>query len=213
MIDLITWHNEVIGRRVVDALNKNKFSANYFEQQQEAVSYILQLVPDNTTIGVGGSRTTLDLGLVEILEKRGHQLFNHNQAGLTPDERVERRYKQLTCDVFLAGANAITLAGEIINRDAFGNRVAAMMFGPKRVIIVAGINKVVRNVEEADNRIKMHAAPLNNKKYELPNPCVQVGECMDCQGATRSCNITTILSKCPPLTDIHVVIIGGMLGF
>lgn len=110
--DLITWHNEVIGQRVVDALNKNKFNANYFEQQQEAVNYILQLVPGNTTVGVGGSRTTLDLGLPEMLEKRGHQLFNHNQAGLTPDERVEQRYKQLTCDVFLSGANAITLTGD-----------------------------------------------------------------------------------------------------
>lgn len=213
MSDLIAWHSAVIGQRAAEALNKNKFSANYFEQRQDAVNYILQLIPENTTIGVGGSRTAMDLGLIEILEKRGHELFNHNQPGLTTEQRTERRYKQLTCDIFLSGTNAITLTGELVNRDAFGNRIAAMMFGPKKVIIVAGINKIVRNVEEADKRIKMHAAPLNNKRYELANPCVQTGECLDCKGATRSCNITSILSRRPPLTDIHIAIIGENLGF
>jgi L-lactate utilization protein LutB len=208
-----TWHNDIIGQRTVEALNKNNFSAHYFAKQQEAINYVLQLIPANATIGIGGSRTNMELGLLELLEKRGHELFNHNQEGLTTEERIERRYKQLTCDVFLSGANAITLTGEIVNRDAFGNRAAAMMFGPKKVIVVVGINKIVRDVEEADKRIKMYAAPLNNKRYELPNPCVQLGECVDCKGPARACNITTVLSRRPPLTDIHVVVLGKNLGF
>lgn len=100
-----------------------------------------------------------------------------------------------------------------MNRDAFGNRVAAMMFGPKKVIILVGTNKIVRDFEEADKRIKMYAAPFNNKKYELPNPCVKTGECMDCSSPKRICNITTVLSRRPPLTDIHIVILGENLGF
>lgn len=112
----------------------------------------------------------MELGLWEILAERGHKLFNHNQEGLSMEERVERRYKQLTCDVFLTGTNAITLTGELVNRDAFGNRVAAMMFGPKKVIIIAGTNKIVRDIAEADRRIKMFSAPMNVKRYEMPNP-------------------------------------------
>lgn len=132
---------------------------------------------------------------------------------MTPAEKVDQRYKQLTCEVFLSGTNAITLTWEIVNRDAFGNRVAAMMFGPKKVIIVVGTNKIVRNLEEADKRIKMYAAPMNNKRYETPNPCVTLGECMDCKNPQRICNITTILNRRPPLTDIHVVVLGENLGF
>jgi len=207
------WHNNIIGQRVVDALNKNNFHASYFGNHQEALDYVLQLIPEGATIGMGGSRTGMQLGLWKILAENGHELFNHNQEGLSMEERVERRYKQLTCDVLLTGANAITLTGEIVNRDAFGNRVAAMMFGPKKVVIIAGTNKIVRDVEEADKRIKMYAAPMNVKKYEMPNPCLKTGECMDCNSPTRICNITTILSRRPPLTDIHVVILGENLGF
>ncbi|HEY3424503.1 MAG TPA: LUD domain-containing protein, partial [Negativicutes bacterium] len=111
------------------------------------------------------------------------------------------------------GANAITLTGEIVNRDAFGNRVAAMMFGPKKVIIIVGINKIVSDTEEAEKRIRMYAAPMNNKRYELPNPCVKLGECVDCKSSTRACNITTVLSRRPPLTDIHIVVLGENFGF
>lgn len=213
MNGLINWHNDVIGKRTVEALKKNNFNATYFSERQKAIEYVLQLIPDDTTVGVGGSKTVTKLGLVELLEKNGHELFNHNKEGLTKEEKIQQRYKQLMCDVFLSSANAITLSGEIMNRDAFGNRAAAMMFGPKKVIIVVGINKIVRNLEEAEEHIKRYAAPLNNKKYETPNPCVTFGECMDCKTAQRLCNITTIINRCPPLTDIHVVVLGENLGF
>jgi len=213
MNDFNKWHNDVVGQRTVDELNKHNFSARYFSNRQEALDYVFQLIPEGATIGMGGSRTGMELGLWERLVTRGHELFNHNQEGLSQEERIDRRYKQLTCDVFLTGANAITLTGEIVNRDAFGNRVAAMMFGPKKVIIIAGTNKIVRDVEEADKRIKMYAAPMNVKRYEMPNPCLKTGECVDCNSPTRACNITTVLSRRPPLTDIHVVILGENIGF
>lgn len=105
------------------------------------------------------------------------------------------------------------MKGELVNRDGFGNRVAAMIFGPQKVIIAAGINKVVKDIEEADERIKLQAAPLNTKRHELPNPCQKTGVCADCESPNRICNITTIIHKCPPLTDIHVVLIGEDLGY
>ena len=192
MHELAQWHNNIIGQRVVEALIKHNFSAYYFKDRREAVGQIMQLIPPGATVGLGGSRTGMELGLWELLAGRGHEIFNH---------------------VFLTGANAITLTGEIVNRDAFGNRVAAMMFGPKKVIIIAGTNKIVRDVEEADKRIKLYAAPMNVKRYEMKNPCLKTGECVDCNSPTRACNITTILSRQPPLTEIHVVILGEDLGF
>jgi hypothetical protein len=113
----------------------------------------------------------------------------------------------------MTSANAITLDGQIVNVDSLGNRVAAMIFGPKKVIIVAGINKIVRNVADGQERIKMIAAPLNVKRIGHRNPCIQTGQCMDCQLPTRICNITTIMHKKPAATDVHVLIIGDCMGF
>jgi hypothetical protein len=213
MDDLGKWHNDVIGRRAADALKKNNFSADYFSSRQDAVSHVLRLVPEGASIGIPGSRTVIELGLAGLLKERGHELFDHSEEGLTPEEKNERRSKQLTCDVLLSSANAITLKGEIVNRDGAGNRVAAMIFGPKKVVIIAGTNKIVRDLEEAEERIRMYAAPINVKRLQLENPCAQSGVCVDCASPQRICNITTIISKRPLLTDMHVVVVGENLGF
>ncbi|MDR2489142.1 MAG: lactate utilization protein [Desulfovibrio sp.] len=210
---LIQWHNETLGKRAVEALKKNKFQAEYFHDPQGAAAYVAGLVPHGASVGIGGTWTEREIGLTEHIVSKGCTVFDHGVVGLAPEERNAIRYKQITADVFISGSNAITLKGELVNRDAFGNRVAAMMFGPKKVIIIAGTNKIVRDLEEAEQRIKMYAAPINNKRYETPNPCVQLGECVDCNNKTRICNITTIISRCPPLTEIHVAIIGGRFGF
>ena len=123
------------------------------------------------------------------------------------------RRAELTCDVFICGTNALTLDGKLVNVDGVGNRVAAMTFGPKQVIIVAGVNKIVRNVDEAERRIELLAAPLNNKRLNRPNPCTVAGICVDCQGPTRICNVTTILRKRPPATPMQILIVGEELGF
>ena len=103
--------------------------------------------------------------------------------------------------------------GELVNRDAVGNRVAAMIFGLKSVFVIAGANKLVRDLEEAERRIRLVAAPLNNRRFATKNPCVQQGECVDCRSEARLCNITTVISRRPPLTDMHVLILGEALGF
>ena len=103
--------------------------------------------------------------------------------------------------------------GKLVNVDGTGNRVAAMIFGPGKVIVVAGINKIVRDLGAAEERIRSVAAPVNNSRIGLPNPCVKTGECMDCQGPTRICNVTTIIGKRPNTTEMHVVIVGEDMGF
>jgi hypothetical protein len=208
-----SWHDETLGAKAVAALVKNNFQATYCQTGQEAADKILALIPAEATVGAGGSWTVLQLGLLDTLEGRGNTVLTHGKPGLKPEEAMDIRRRQLTCDVFLTGSNALTLDGKLVNTDATGNRVGAMTFGPKKVIIVVGVNKIVRDVAEAEKRIKLYAAPINNKRLKRPNPCVQTGECMDCQAPTRICSITTIMSKKPVLTDIHVFVVGEELGF
>lgn len=211
--DLKQWHNSTIGQRVVKALKNNNFEASYYNTKEEAVDYLFDTIPDNVKLGIGGSLTLREIGLLAKLKEKGLTLYDHNDPSYTPAEKTEQRYKQLSSDIFLASSNAITLKGELVNIDGIGNRVASMTFGPQKVIIVAGINKVVRDIEEGLQRIRMYAAPLNTKRHESPNPCLKTGQCQDCQSTARICNITSIIHRCPPLSKIEVVIIGEQLGF
>lgn len=213
MKQFIQWHNDTFGEKVVKALEKNNFQAYYVADRNAAIEKVLSLVPAGATIGVGGSWTLKDLGIPAQLAKNGHTVYDHNVPGLTVEESMTLRRKELLCDVFLSGTNAVTLDGQLVNVDGTGNRVAAMSFGPKKVIVVVGVNKIVPDLDAAMERIEMVAAPINNKRLDRPNPCTITGMCMDCQGSTRICNITTILHKRPPAIDFHVVVVGDELGF
>ena len=207
------WRSSTLAERTVTALENHGFTARYMQDGSSTLAYILKRIPDHATVGIGGSKTEKTLGIAKALAAKGCMVHDHNEPGLSAEEVVAARYKQLTANFFVCGTNAVTLTGELMNRDAFGNRVAAMMFGPKTVFVIAGTNKIVKNIEDAERRIRSIAAPMNNKKYELPNPCVKLGECIDCNSKTRSCNITTIISRRPPLTDIHVLLVSEHLGF
>lgn len=199
--------------KTVEALQKNRFTASYYATAQEALEELFNIIPLDATVGIGGSWTLIQLEVAEKLEARGNTVYCHHKPGLSPEEILDIRRKQLTCDVFLTSSNAITEDGRLVNTDASGNRVAAMMFGPKKVIILAGINKIVGSLDEAQERIRTTAAPLNNKRLNRPNPCVKTGYCVDCQGPTRLCNITTVIHKRPPVSDIHVWVIGEEIGY
>ncbi|MDR2051428.1 MAG: lactate utilization protein [Deltaproteobacteria bacterium] len=207
------WHNETLGKRTVAALEKNNFTASYFPDGESAVLHLLDLVPEGASVGMGGSETSKALNLGAGLASKKCVIHDHNLPGLSVEERNRIRYRQMTSDVFICSSNAVTLKGELVNTDGMGNRVAAMIFGPKKVIVVAGTNKIVRNLDEADKRIKLTAAPINNRRIGTQNPCVRLGECADCNNDTRLCNITAVISRRPPLTDFHVLILGLDLGF
>ncbi|WP_425059149.1 hypothetical protein SCACP_38150 [Sporomusa carbonis] len=213
MSEFTPWHNKTIGTRVVEALQKNNFTAAYVDTRQEALDQLAALIPGDATVGIGGSWTIKEIGIDTLLEERGNTVFNHNKPGLSPEESLDIRRKEMAADVFLTGTNAVTLKGELVNVDGAGNRVAAMVFGPKKVFIIAGVNKIVPDVAAAMDRIKLFAAPINNKRLNRPNPCTMTGQCMDCQGPTRICNVTTVMHKKPMAIDIHVIIIGEELGF
>lgn len=213
MSEQVNSRQQAEGLQVVEALQKNRFTAVYYPTAEAALEELLKVVPADASVGIAGSWTLIKLGVVEKLDARGNTVYCHHRPGLSPEEVLDIRRKQLTCDVFLTSTNAIVEDGRLVNMDATGNRVGAMMFGPKKVIVIAGVNKIVASIDEAEERIRTTAAPQNNKRLNRPNPCVTAGHCVDCQGPTRLCNISTVIHKRPPATDIHVWIVGEELGY
>lgn len=207
------WHHETIGLKVVEALKKNNFTAEYVSSKEDARKRLLELIPQDVSVGIGGSMTTKELNVLDELESRGNEVINHGKPGLKPEEKLEVCRKELTCDCFLTSANAITMGGKIVNVDGMGNRVAASIYGPKKVIMVAGINKITKDLDSALERIENMVAPMNSKRLGFANPCTKTGVCVDCQSPTRICNVTTIMHKKPMMTDVTLIIVGEELGY
>jgi hypothetical protein len=149
---------------------------------------------------------------VDLVKGRGATPIDHWQPGLSKEEVRELRLRQLTCDLFLTGTNAVTESGELVNMDGFGNRVNAMTFGPKTVIVITGSNKIVADVEQGIERIKKVAAPMNAKRLNLPLPCAESGRCHNCKSEQRICRILSILQKKPSGTDFSVFFLNEELG-
>jgi hypothetical protein len=212
MKDLKKKHLELLGKSAVAALTKKHFLAQYVSDKKEALEEILKLIKPGDTIGLPGSNTIVAIGLEKILKEKGHEIYNHQ--GLPKEEKRKIQRKELTSDVFIASSNAITLDGKIINVDGAGNRVAGMIFGPNKVVIVVGANKVVKNEEEGRERIRLVAAPTNVARFGLNNPCNVTGYCMDCDSPTRICCVTTVFER--PMAsgaDMHIIVVGEELGF
>lgn len=211
--NLKSWHTETLLERVVKKLTENLFSARYFLERQKLVEAILGLVPDGAKVGLGGSVTLRELELKDGLIKKGCEVLDHWDPSLTEEEKRRVRKLQHSCDVFLSSANAITEDGEIVNMDGVGNRVASIIYGPQRVIIVAGYNKIVKDLKEAIERIKRISAPLNAKRLGAKLPCAETGYCVDCKSERRICRILTILQRRPPETEMHVLLLNEEIGF
>lgn len=206
-------HLQQLAQAAVKPLRKNGFQAAYVEDREQARKAVLELVPEGACVGVGGSMTIREIGVLDDLAGRGHVIHNHWRPGLSQEEILEIRRAHLSCDVFLTSTNALTLRGQIVSTDGIGNRVCAMTFGPKRVIIVAGANKVVRDLEAALARIKDVCTPRATGESGDPIPCVKTGICTDCDSPARVCRATIILDRRPMLTDTHVLLVGEDLGF
>jgi len=207
-----SWYWDKVLERTADALRKNGFEVHVAKNRDDAKRIVLDLIPPGTTVGIGGSVTIRELCLVEELEKRGHKVVHH-WVKAPPEEIDELRRRELTTDVFLCSANAITQDGKLLNIDGVGNRVAAMIFGPRRVIVVAGRNKIVRNLDEALWRARNVAAAMNSKRLGLKTPCAVTGFCSDCSPPVRACRVVVILEAKPMRADFHIVLVNEELGF
>ncbi len=207
------WWIEEKANKTVEKLKAHDFQAVFVKNKKEAVEEILKYITPQMKVGVGGSITIRELGILETLEARGNVLFNHWKPGLPKEEVLHIRKAQMTCDLFVSSTNAVTLNGELVNIDGIGNRVNSSVFGPGKVILVAGFNKIVDDVEEAIKRIKNVSAPLNAKRLNIDVPCAKAGACVDCNSPNRICRAVVIHERRPTLTDMLVIIVGEELGF
>lgn len=213
MSEVREWHRGVRVERALHALKENGFKTIYASTRIEAVEEILKLIPKDAVVGVGGSITVRELGLIDALSRQGNRVAQHWQKGLSQEESMAIRRTQLTSDVFLTSSNAVTESGQLVNVDGVGNRVAAMIFGPKKVIVVAGVNKIVTDLEGALDRVNNVASPMNAKRLTRKTPCAVTGACTDCRSPERICNVTTIINRRPIRTDFTVVLVGEELGY
>lgn len=198
--------------RTINALKKNNFEALFVPDSKAALEEVMKRIPDGATVGVGGSVTLGQIGLLDVLEKRNIHLIWPIKQARNDEERNELFRKCFSSDIFLSSTNAVTEDGKLFNVDATGNRVGAMFIGPKRVIVVSGVNKIVKDVDAAEKRVREWAAPQNAKRLNRKTPCVETGVCSDCSSPDRICNIYVTLAKKPSRTELAVILIGEKLG-
>lgn len=181
----------------------NGFKFISFENIEDMKTSLMAEIGLDEKVDFGGSMTLFDLGIYEDLESRGQDLYWH----------WKHREKTRQGSAYLTSSNAITRDGKIVNIDGTGNRITSMVYGYENVYIIVGKNKLVKNYEEAIERIKNIAAPLNAKRLKLNTPCVKTGRCMDCNSPERICRAETIIHKNPGQTQIHIYLIEEDLGY
>ncbi len=204
--------NEKLGASLIKALSLRHFDAYYCASSSEAAEKILSLIPKTDVVSWGGSMTMEALGVIDRVKKGGWRVIDRSTAQ-SQEEKIEITRSALLCDTYLTGANAISEDGEIVNVDGNGNRVAAMTFGPKSVIVACGMNKVVKTAEDAISRARNTAAPVNAQRFDIRTPCKTTGTCADCKSTDSICSYIVRTRLCKPAGRIKVVLVGEALGF
>jgi hypothetical protein len=207
-------YREKIAAVLIKNLNKRRMTASYAATAVQARNEILAMVPPNSTVSRTGSMSLVEMGLWEELAKNSTlTIIDPYAPNLAPETSADLRRQGLLADVMITSSNALTLDGKIVNLDGLGNRVAAMCFGPKKVILVIGMNKVVPDLESAIARVKHLAAPINAIRLGRATPCVETGLCADCKSPERICNMWSIIEGQLPEDRIHIKLVGEDLGY
>lgn len=190
-------------------LHSRHFNAWYCKTKEDALQKALGLIPKGASVGWGGALSAQQIGLLDAVHSPDYRCIDRD---LAPD-RVQAMRECLLADVFITGANAISLDGQMVNIDGMGNRVAAISYGPKSVIVVAGMNKVVDTLETAIVRARTVAAPINKQRFQGQTPCLTTGSCVDCKSEHCICNQMLVTRNCAPAGRIQFILVGEDLGF
>ena len=191
----VLWVNEQRILRTIKALEKNNMNGYMVASNVDLISKIEELISPKSKVSCGGSMTLFETGVIDHLKSGRYEFLDRYKEGLTQDEIKEIFRQSFLSDAYVTSTNAITENGEIYNVDGNGNRVAAMLYGPDKVIIVAGVNKIVPNVEEAIIRTKEYASPINAKRLNKETPCTKIGRCVECNSDNRICNEYTLIKR------------------
>lgn len=204
--------NRLLGERVIRGLESRNMEGFYAETKEEALELALKMIPEESTVAWGGSMSISEIGLKKAICEGNYREYNRDDA----KDREEKRKIELAtydCDYFLTSANAITEDGVMVNIDGFANRVSAIASGPRNVIMIVGMNKVVKDVDDAMSRARNEAAPINAQRFPLDTPCSKTGTCFDCKSPDSICCqiLITRFSKLPK--RIKVILVNDTLGF
>ncbi len=206
---------------IAAALEKNNMRAYCLESKEQVVPLVSTLLQEGETIAVGGSQSLKESGVMDLLRSGKYAFIDRDEPSLTPEERLECMKKGLSAKAFLCSSNAVTKNGELYNVDGKGNRVSALCFGPEKVILVVGCNKIVEDLPAAVKRVKTIAAPLNTQRLNCQTPCAKTGHCLHpdgtmaqgCTSPQRIC-VTGVISAFQREKDrIHVILVGESLGY
>ena len=199
-------------RQMIPVLEEKGYVAQYADSAQEARKLALELVPEGATVAVGGSVTLSTLDLIKTFEEGNYNYIDrYHQKDW--DDTVQAYRDGLSSDVFVTSVNAITKDGELVVRDCTGNRLSSIVFGPKKVVIIAGVNKVVEDLEEAFSRLEK-VAPMNARRLGHVAPCTESGICSDCTVPGRVCNYTGIVHNGRKFPGrIHIILVAEELGY
>ena len=206
--DFYTKRAQVLVRN----LEKRSFEAHYCATKEDALRKVLELIPEGSSVGWGGAMSASQVGVQAALNAGNYTTIDRDAVS-DPAEKNKRMRECFNADYFITGANAISLDGQMVNIDGNGNRVGMIVYGPKYIIVVAGMNKVCATLEDAVKRARNVAAPMNQQRFGLPNPCSCTGVCGNCLNETSICNQILITRNCKPAGRIKFVLVGEELGF
>lgn len=199
------------GAQLVKNLRSRHFDAVYVPNRAQALAQALQWIPKGASVGWGGAMSAQQIGLMDALRAGEYQPIDRDTAQ-TPEERQQTMRRCLDADVFVCGANALSLDGQMVSIDGTGNRVAAIVYGPKQVLVIAGMNKVCDTLEAAITRARTVAAPMNKQRFPAKTPCEMTGSCADCKAEDCICNQILITRHCRPAGRIRFILVGEDLG-
>lgn len=205
-----------VGEKTVLSLKKRFFDAYYTTTKEEALEKAISLIPKTDIIAWGGSMSVIEIGLLDYILKNEYTVINRDSA-INQKQRTELLRKSMFCDTYLMGVNSISEDGELVNIDCFGNRVAALMFGPKSVIVIASIKKVMPTIDDAIKRARTVAAPINMQRVagsgQRQTPCFATGFCNDCTSKDSICSHIVVTRLCNPAKRIKVILTADDIGF
>ena len=209
----LEWVKEQKIKRTIKALNDNNMNAYLVNTKEELIDKIKELVEENSVVSSGSSMTLVETGVIEHLRSGRYKFSDRYEEGLTREEINKMSRESFLADAYFASSNAITEDGKLYNVDGNGNRVAAMLFGPSKVILVVGENKIVKNIDEAIKRNREISAPANAKRLNKSTPCAKVGYCMDCKSKDKICREYTVIVSQNNKDRLHVIFLKDQLGY
>ena len=206
------WHALTMAEKLKKNLKKRNIEMFYLEKKEELPDLIKTFVKENETVSYGGSVTLKETGVLDFF-RRGNYVLLDRDAYETREEKDEIYRKTFNADHYFLSASAVTMDGEIVNVDGNGNRIAAMIFGPKKVFVIIGMNKITADIKEAEERIKLYAGPMDAKVLSKQTPCTITGECADCNSPDRICNKYLVYRREMNPDRMKVILINDNLGY